>query len=48
MAKIFYDERQMCCFATVPDIVTLISKNFASLVIIANIIAVPLAYWGGQ
>lgn len=33
--------------ATVPDILALIAKDFAVLIIIANIIAVPLAYWGG-
>ncbi|HVW95282.1 MAG TPA: ABC transporter permease [Mucilaginibacter sp.] len=32
--------------ASVSNIILLVSKDFASLIVIANLIALPLAYWG--
>jgi putative ABC transport system permease protein len=32
--------------ASIPNILTLIAKDFVGLIIIANVIALPLAYWG--
>ncbi|HVX49672.1 MAG TPA: FtsX-like permease family protein, partial [Chitinophagaceae bacterium] len=34
--------------ATVPNIVALIARDFVGLIIIANVIALPLVYWGGH
>ena len=33
--------------ATIPDLLLLISKDFIGLIFIANIIALPLSFWGG-
>jgi putative ABC transport system permease protein len=32
--------------ASIPNILTLIAKDFVGLIVIANVIALPLAYWG--
>jgi putative ABC transport system permease protein len=34
--------------ASVPDILVLLSKDFLKLILIANVIALPLAYWGSH